>query len=81
MKSLHFFENHPFIDGHRSWQKFIHNSLQKYRDDSCMQKNHSFWSTLNIYLFSSFKFLLIRKINQTHLIFKLFSENEKSSFF
>jgi hypothetical protein len=40
-----------------------------YRDDSCMQKkNHSFWSTLNIYLFSSFKFLLIRKINQTLLV-------------
>jgi hypothetical protein len=35
MKSLHFFENHPFIDGHRSWQKFIHNSLQNLNLTTC----------------------------------------------
>ena len=35
MKSLNFFENHPFIDGHRSWPKFIHNSLQNLNLTTC----------------------------------------------
>jgi hypothetical protein len=73
MKSLNFFENHPFCGNQNKidYTKTHDNTHTKTHTVTivvCKKKNHSFWSTLNIYLFSSIQSNVSRYLPFFHII-------------